>query len=383
MGKSRYTAGKMAMVKHDEFVKLMRNIEFQKNIHHVINTPFEVVVLGTMKAGKSTLLNALLGRDLLPTDVDASTAIPYRIEDCDEDSKFRCREKKGNDTGNWQDATTKILSEWNKSEHIDEVEIRGNLPFVLNTSARVVLYDTPGPNNAINKRHGEITRNVLESQNYAMILYMLSTRQLCTDDEHNLLLELKRVLQSNSSRKKKGVIFVLSQADRFDQDKPEQSLPAVIARQKAFLVKHGFRKPQIMPVMAQSALLMRMKHFGQPMTQMQSDELFNANEHISRCKYSLLTHTDCSTVVQSVIRKRYYKSDNKVPAWKEAVSGIQGYSGGSPILRKRLLATGIPTLEACLQEKLFTEALPMTMLQISKVLRKHRVSHLRRWLSNE
>jgi len=374
MSKRNKAPRNTALAKYYETIGLLSNSAFREEIQKAMQTPFEVMVLGTMKAGKTTLLNALLGQELLPTDIDASTAIPYRIEDCDERTAFSCRAVVGEDIREWQDATPELLAEWNTSELCALIELQGNLPLVRNAGARLVLYDTPGPNNAVDAKHGEIARRVLESQNYAVVLYMLSARQLNNDDERGLLMTLKECLRHNRSGKRKCVIFVLSHADLYDEGKSDQSLPDTIGRQKAFLAKQGFRDPSIVPVMGRDALLIRMRLAGHALTDMQSDDLHKALAHISRRKAPLIGHTDCSAAVKAKMRKVTQQS-------LRPLLGPGGTPSGDSDMKAALLATGVPTLEACLEELLTGTALSATIMKMQAVFRKYKAYQLLRWLS--
>jgi GTP-binding protein EngB required for normal cell division len=54
------------------------------------NRTYNVVVAGEAKRGKSTLVNALIGRDLLPTDVDIATSQVFRIRHAEQEA-YRLR----------------------------------------------------------------------------------------------------------------------------------------------------------------------------------------------------------------------------------------------------------------------------------------------------
>ena len=47
--------------------------------HKLAENVYEVLVVGEAKRGKSTFINALIGRDLLPTDVDIATSQVFRV----------------------------------------------------------------------------------------------------------------------------------------------------------------------------------------------------------------------------------------------------------------------------------------------------------------
>jgi hypothetical protein len=83
-----------------------------------ISPDFEVSVIATMKAGKSTLINALLGQDLLPSQSEVCTATITQIRDCDDRDRFigQIVNDNENTESNWQDVTKSLLEEWNLSE---------------------------------------------------------------------------------------------------------------------------------------------------------------------------------------------------------------------------------------------------------------------------
>jgi septin family protein len=50
-----------------------------QNRQKLVNNTYQVLVVGEAKRGKSTFVNALIGRDILPTDVDIATSEVFRI----------------------------------------------------------------------------------------------------------------------------------------------------------------------------------------------------------------------------------------------------------------------------------------------------------------
>src|SRR5436309_1746316 len=51
---------------------------------------YQVLVVGEAKRGKSSFVNALIGRDLLPTDVDVATSQVFRLAHAEQES-YRVR----------------------------------------------------------------------------------------------------------------------------------------------------------------------------------------------------------------------------------------------------------------------------------------------------
>ena len=53
--------------------------EWEQNIRKYKDSPFTIVVAGDFKRGKSTLINALLGEEVVTTDVTTETVTLNRI----------------------------------------------------------------------------------------------------------------------------------------------------------------------------------------------------------------------------------------------------------------------------------------------------------------
>jgi predicted GTPase len=370
------------LAKYNELVRLLRNVDFQRELEEALSNPFVVLVMGAMKSGKSTLINALLGQDLLPTATISSTATIFKIEDCDTNKGFHCRP---GDTGEWQEASRAVLEQWNDSSLYTRVEIKGNLPYVRNEGARLVLYDTPGPNNAVQKKHGELTRAILARSEHALILYMLATTQMESDDEAKLLNLLKSSLNGNPRSKKRRVVFVMNRVDEFDEEKPDQSIAAALKKQKQFLIEMGFIDPVIVPTIARDALLIRGLCARKELSEEEQDVLECRLKKLEKRRTSLVRTTECSQYVKDIIYKGL-KGIGHAPYCALHLTG----SNAAPVqsidnvrLIKSLFCTGIPSLEACLEEMLIKEALPKTMIKVESVFRKYGASKLLKWCMND
>ena len=64
----------------------LKDEQIQKAFNQAKSDEFEVCVVATMSAGKSTLINAMLGAKLMPSKQEACTAIITRIKDNDSQS---------------------------------------------------------------------------------------------------------------------------------------------------------------------------------------------------------------------------------------------------------------------------------------------------------
>lgn len=102
---------------------------------------FEVCVVATMSAGKSTLINAMLGQKLMPSKQEACTAIITRIKDTDGSDKFNAKiYDKFNDLIKSVDGITyEQMASLNSDKNVSEIKIEGDIPFVSSAKSSLVL----------------------------------------------------------------------------------------------------------------------------------------------------------------------------------------------------------------------------------------------------
>ena len=122
---------------------------------------FELTVVATMSSGKSTLINALLGKELLPSKNEACTASITRIFDNDTCDGFvaECFDKNGATVYSGQEATLEGLRKMNDDERVHTIRIDGDIPFLSSERVKVCINDTPGPNNSRDENHGVLTND--------------------------------------------------------------------------------------------------------------------------------------------------------------------------------------------------------------------------------
>ncbi|WP_404398429.1 dynamin family protein [Idiomarina loihiensis] len=211
----------------------------------------EIIVLATMSAGKSTLINALLGTELMPSSNTACTAKVFRIDDIDTQKNFLtlCSKRK-----RWVLANPNKLMDENDSGQAPVVRIKGNIAGVKNYRAKLSLFDTPGPNNSQSHSHREITKQLLNDGNYGAVIYVMSATQFGVNDDAALLAEFKQVEDSN--KQKKDIIFVLNKVDQLDEEKGE-TIEKAIKTAKDYLTAMNFHSPTVIPVSALTALQAR------------------------------------------------------------------------------------------------------------------------------
>lgn len=224
-------------------------------IKRVQNNIFPIHVIATMSSGKSTLINALLRKKLMPSKNEACTAIITEILDDDgKDFSAIVYDRSDNEIKTIAQLTYEIMNELNSNEDISRVSVEGNIPFLEVTETRLRLVDTPGPNNARNQNHRETTYRNINSATENMILYVLNYTQLATNDDENLLHYVAEEIRKGGKETRDRFIFVLNKMDAVTND---DSIAHAIDVTKAYLAKHGIDDPQIFPCSAFAALGLR------------------------------------------------------------------------------------------------------------------------------
>ncbi|MCK3655398.1 hypothetical protein A4G19_06425 [Pasteurellaceae bacterium Macca] len=237
----------------------------RSTIHHdfkeAFNKDFDVYVAATMSAGKSTLINAMLGTDLLPAANEATTATIAQITDNDsmpdgyfEGSRFN---KAGVEVDSRQIVNSKKLKTWNIAPDTKFIKLTGNIIGIKEReNVRLVITDTPGPNNSQDEEHSRTTMGYIQdSKRNPLILYILNATQLGTNDDKTVLNKIAEIMQEGGKQSKDRFIFIVNKMDEFDPEK--ENIPDVLKRIRKYLISNGIESPLVYPVSALLTHLLR------------------------------------------------------------------------------------------------------------------------------
>lgn len=220
-----------------------------------MNSDLEVNVVATMSSGKSTLINALLQRKLMPAKNEACTATISRITDNDDDNFTAVAyDSQKNIVSRYSNLTYENMDQLNSNSAVSEIEINGNIPFVTADEIRLVMIDTPGPNNARNEEHGKTTALALSRSSKMLVLFIMNATNLQTNDQDTFLERIDRSMSVGGKQSKDRFIFVVNKMDTFGEgDSVEESLRNV----REYLESKGIKDPNIFPASANTALQIR------------------------------------------------------------------------------------------------------------------------------
>lgn len=187
-----------------QFTIEVGNQEFQKvisNSRSNIYEPFLFVVVGEVKAGKSSFINALLKDDICKVDAAPCTDVVQKLE----------------------------YSESRNEKQLSEFYKRIGVPAEILKSIAIV--DTPGTNTII-KHHQEITQKFVPNSD--LVLFVFPAKNPHTQSAWDLL-------DYVSDEWKKKVVFILQQADLARPDELETNTEKV----KEYAIKRGIDSPMV------------------------------------------------------------------------------------------------------------------------------------------
>ena len=282
--------------------KINENPRVIEDLEASFNKEFDIYVAATMSSGKSTLINAMLGADLLPAANEATTAPIAKIYDTDMPlvefvgQRFNFNHECVDPA---QPVTLETLQDWNKREDTLVIEIEGNVSgMAKRDEVRLVLSDTPGPNNSQTDEHSNTTmKHMKDTKKNPLILYILNATQLGINDDKNTLQMISEIVKSGGKQSKDRFIFVVNKMDMFDPEKGED-INNVLKNVRNYLENNGIENPNIYPVSANLTRLLR-KYAVNPDSLSRSErnalrgmeELFNEEPTMDMLQYMNLTKT--------------------------------------------------------------------------------------------
>ncbi|MFO7766417.1 MAG: dynamin family protein [Pelovirga sp.] len=213
---------------------------------------FRLAILGQFKRGKSTFLNALLGDDLLPTDILPVTAIPTFIRSAstltatvlfeNNQAPVSFNESQGEDLADFLHHYITEAGNPDNHRQVERVEI-GHPAAILEQG--VVLVDTPGVGSTY-RHNTEVAYQILPHCDAA--LFLVSPDPPITEAEIKYLREISELLPRT--------FFLLNKVDILEEKEKTASLTFLADQLKPICDA----APQILPVSARDGLNARLQH---------------------------------------------------------------------------------------------------------------------------
>lgn len=220
-----------------------------------------VLVAATMSAGKSSIINALVGQEILHSANEATTAKVTRIHIGKfSSSRASAYKHDGALFENTKELSSDLLRNWNGNEAIAEIDVNYAMS-ARHTKSRfngITILDTPGANNSVDMSHSETFINTLKANPNSTLVYIINATQLGTTDDAGIL----KTIRDNHSVEK--VVFVLNKVDLLDEELGEK-VKNYVQKAKRYLDNLGFSHPIIIPIMTLPALIGEKKLSNEPL----------------------------------------------------------------------------------------------------------------------
>ena len=239
----------------------LKDIEIVRAFQHAKSSDFEVCVVATMSAGKSTLINSMLGKKLMPSKQEACTAIITRIKDVESNGNWQAEvySKDNRLLETHENLTYSTMERLNSDENVSVIKVAGNIPFVSSEDVSLVLIDTPGPNNSRDPEHKKVQSEFLNKSSKSLVLYIMEGT-FGSDDDNALLQRVADSMKVGGKQSKDRFIFVVNKMD--DRRKEDGDTTQTLERIRAYLRGHGINNPNLFPAAALPALNIRLMQSG-------------------------------------------------------------------------------------------------------------------------
>lgn len=294
------------------------------------NLTASLYVVATMSAGKSTVLNAMLGDDLLPADHLASTSKLMKVVQNDrENYSAKAYDSERDVLHVAEFATKEALESWNKDESVDEIIIEGPL-LKGQSQMNIELVDTPGPNNFQDRRHKDKIQQFIQTEERPVLLYIMDATKIGTEDDAEYIEMLNEWFQASGLKLEERTYFILNKIDIL---KSEQEVERTMQSAQQFLSNFGVQNPKIIPVSAQFALLYRQKQKGKELDRRDEGMLMFIGEELEA-----LNVIQQSTLSSSLKQQLYTLQESQ------------------SVEERQVLNTGVSVIEFALEQFIREEA---------------------------
>ena len=239
--------------------------------------PIKIMITANMSAGKSTLLNAFVGKKVNRTQNEACTAkIHYIINKAYEDGlTYKV------DSGISLNAQCKELMEDDINSEKSAIVVSTFFRTFLSEIERIYFIDTPGVNSSQNAVHREIAEKAIVNERVDLLIYVLNGENIGTEDDRKHL----RFIRQNYHGK---ILFVINKLDKFrsNEDSVIETLNSAVEDLKSL----EFENPNVVPVSAYAAYLAQINLLEEALNEDEQDEIGRLKRKFRKTEFQLDTY---------------------------------------------------------------------------------------------
>lgn len=297
------------------------SIQYWKDTQHYLKTECKKIVFtATMSAGKSTLVNAIIGHKISAVKKAACTSTVVNIMDAAPTTYPYFHIFQGNkvlvqQTAAQVRAFTQGLT--------NPCTILGCFNSILQNN-KIVLVDTPGVDSSQNPRHKEITCKALSQEHYDLLIYVIPVEAFGSERDLVHLTYIKK------NAKFKRIIFVVNMMDSCDYE--EESNAEIIENVKEHLRSIGFSDPIVCPISAKAGGLIKAKLSCQQLSESEMRACSEFKRRYLQPEYNLSAFYSFKKNYET---QTFCNNQHSEADWAEAYK-----------------ATGLPSLESTILEQI-------------------------------
>jgi GTPase Era involved in 16S rRNA processing len=142
---------------------------------------------------------------------------------------------------------------------------------------RIIINDSPGVNFSGDSEHKLISNELIKGRKYNLLIYVMNSTQLATNDEDEHLEFIKSTIGRTPA------IFIMNKIDSYNLE--EEDVIATIGRQIEYLKKKGFKNPIVCPVSARAGYLAK-QFTSTKLSKSEERELYNYVDKFEQMKLS-------------------------------------------------------------------------------------------------
>ncbi|MUV07031.1 hypothetical protein GOP80_07555 [Planococcaceae bacterium Storch 2/2-2] len=326
-----------------------RTPSIQSDVDQLEQVHASIYVLATMSAGKSTVLNAMIGKELVPTDHLASTSKFIHLVDHPSQERNGWASNESGTIEKEKHLSLETIQRWNADPSVKQMTIETPL-FLGKASMGITLIDTPGPNNYQDARHKEEIQRFIEQEEHPFLLYVLDVEKIGTDDDANYLKTLQTWFEQSGKNLGDRTFFIVNKVDVLPSSEDvERSLQHI----RSFLKGLGIGPVRLFPVSAHFGLLARLKQRGETLRPRDEKLLALYSEELE--KLQLLDYCPLEPFEKETLRMTY---DSLLPDERD------------------VFVTGIPIVERAIVQLLEREALQTQLRDLLERLQQEAKNEL-------
>lgn len=256
-----------------------------------------ILVTANMGAGKSTLINSLVGKRVNRTKQETCTAKIHYIYDKPFEDGFSYELDHILDLN----ANIETLMNDNVDNETTEISVGTFYRAIGRKNSRYCIIDTPGVDSSQYPEHKVITESAIHKANYDKLIYVANCERIGTLADKSHLLFLSKMVDKNK------IIFVLNKLDSFK--KFEDSISETVTSFRNELAKYGFQNSRICPVSAYAAWLAKKSLFGEKLNEEEEIDLQRYIHKFQNPEFDLSLYFDSSIETETEYSCIEIKSD--------------------------------------------------------------------------